>query len=67
LSRSTVPLHAWSALAHEVIDFLARRGFVLFDLAGSLRRPFEDDLAQLDLVFVPPTAILVKTPAGLTR
>jgi FkbM family methyltransferase len=49
------------ALAHEVIGYLAARGFVLFDLAGSLRRPFQDDLAQLDLIFVPAHSDLVKS------
>jgi FkbM family methyltransferase len=39
-------------LAHEVIDYMLQRGFVLFDVAGSLRRPNQDDLGQLDLVFV---------------
>ena len=47
------------ALAHEVIGWLAERGFVLYDLAGSLRRPFENDLAQVDLVFAASRSPLV--------
>lgn len=46
-------------LAHEVILYMAERGYRLFDLAGELRRPFEDDLAQLDLVFVSNKSALV--------
>jgi FkbM family methyltransferase len=48
-------------LAHEVIGFLAERGFVLFDIAGSLRRPFQGDLAQLNLVFVSTRSKLVES------
>jgi FkbM family methyltransferase len=40
-------------LAHEVVDYFAERGYRLFDVAGLLRRPFQDDLGQMDLVFVP--------------
>jgi FkbM family methyltransferase len=46
-------------LAHEIIRFMAERDFFLFDLGGSLRRPYENDLAQLDLVFVPAKSPLV--------
>ena len=37
---------------HEVVGYLAERDFFLFDIAGSLRRPYQNDLAQMDLVFV---------------
>jgi FkbM family methyltransferase len=42
---------------HDVVTYMAARDFFLFDLAGFLRRPYENDLAQLDLVFV-----LAKSP-----
>ena len=45
--------------AHEVIAFMADRGFFLFDVAGSLRRPLENDLAQLDLVLVSAKSPMV--------
>lgn len=48
-------------LAHEVIGALAASGFVLYDVAGSLRRPFEDDLGQLDLVFVSTQSRLIES------
>jgi len=44
---------------HEVIAFMADREFFLFDLAGSMRRPFENDLAQLDLVFASAKSPMV--------
>jgi len=43
---------------HEVMRYLEDRGYHLYDLAGSLRRPFEDDLGQLDLVMVSDKSFL---------
>lgn len=37
---------------HEVVKYMADRKFYLFDIAGSLRRPYQNDLGQMDLVFV---------------
>ncbi len=39
-------------VAHEVIAYLVERGFVWYDVAGILRLAPEDELAQMDLVFV---------------
>ena len=44
---------------HEVVAYLAERGFFPFDFAGTLRRPFEDDLGQVDVVFVRGTSPMV--------
>jgi FkbM family methyltransferase len=38
--------------AHEVIDFMRHSGFVIFDVLGVNRRPLDNALAQLDLLFV---------------
>lgn len=46
-------------LAHEVVQYFGQRGYRLFDLAGLLRRPFQDDLGQMDLVFVAENSPLV--------
>jgi FkbM family methyltransferase len=40
-------------LAHDVVVYFAERGYRVFDVAGLLRRPFQEDLGQMDLVFVP--------------
>ena len=48
-------------LAHEVIGYLAERGYQMFDLAGSLRRPFENDLGQIDVVFVRSGSPLIES------
>jgi len=37
---------------HDVINYMLQRGFCMFDIAGLLRRPFENDLGQIDIVFV---------------
>ena len=39
-------------VVHQVVDYMTRRHYVLFDIAGHLRRPHQADLGQLDLVFV---------------
>jgi hypothetical protein len=50
-------------LADEVIGFLRDRGFVLYDVAGVLRRPLDDALGQMDLVFVKEDHPLRKSSA----
>jgi FkbM family methyltransferase len=47
--------------AHEIIPAMSQKDFFLFDLAGSLRRPFENDLAQLDMVFVSAKSPMVSS------
>lgn len=37
--------------AHEVIAFMADRGYWIYDLCGFLRRPFDGALGQVDLAF----------------
>jgi FkbM family methyltransferase len=49
-------------LAHEVVAYFAERGYRVFDVAGLLRRPFQDDLGQMDLVFVPRESPLAAEP-----
>jgi FkbM family methyltransferase len=49
------------ARVHEVIRFLAEQQFYMFDLAGTLRRPYEDDLGQLDIVFVSARSPLMSS------
>lgn len=44
---------------HEIVDYMARRGYVVFDFAGHLLREFEKDLGMLDVVFVKKSSPLV--------
>ena len=43
---------AGGPLLHDVVAFMRCNGFVIYDIAGHLRRPLDGALAQLDLVFV---------------
>ena len=36
----------------SIVDFMSTHGYVVYDIAGLLRRPLDGALAQLDLVFV---------------
>jgi len=37
---------------HDVISYMAKNGYQMFDIAGILRRPLDNDLGQIDIVFV---------------
>jgi hypothetical protein len=37
---------------HEVVAWLAARGFVAYDISGLTRRPMDDALWQADMVFL---------------
>ncbi len=39
-------------LLHEVVEYLARKGFVAYDVAGLQYRPLDGALIQVDLAFV---------------
>ena len=39
--------------ANEVIAYLHEQGFVLADIVGALRRPLDNQTAQMDLLFLP--------------
>lgn len=44
----------------DVVNFMAQRQLVLYDIVGILRRLDDDSLYQLDLVFVPANSKLVR-------
>lgn len=46
-------------LVHELVAYMAQRGYRVYDMAGFLRRPYENDLAQMDIVFVSNKSPLV--------
>lgn len=46
-------------LVHEIVAYMAARGYRMFDFAGTLRRPYQNDLAQIDVVFVSEKSPLV--------
>ncbi|MBK9332787.1 MAG: FkbM family methyltransferase [Ignavibacteria bacterium] len=48
-------------LAHEVIIYMAEKGYVIYDFPGFLRRPFDGALAQMDVCFVKKNGLLRKS------
>jgi FkbM family methyltransferase len=48
-------------LADRVISYMAEKGYRIFDIAGRLRRPYQNDLAQMDIVFVKNDSALVSS------
>lgn len=52
LEVSFIPLYTGNPLIGDVIPFMAERGFRCYDIAGLLRRPLDNALAQGDFIFV---------------
>jgi FkbM family methyltransferase len=46
---------------HEVIRYMSDRGYWIYDIGGFLRRPYGNDLAQVDIVFVNKTSSLINS------
>jgi FkbM family methyltransferase len=51
-------LYKDTALAHEIIAYVADRGFRIYDLCSYVQRPSDLDLIQSDLVFVKESSSL---------
>lgn len=45
---------------YEVIDFMKRKGFVIYDVFGLSYRPYDGALSQTDVIFVPEDSELRK-------
>jgi len=52
LEGNFLDLHVGVPLAHEVVQFMAERDFVLYDTGDFYRRPLDQALWCMDLVFV---------------
>ena len=52
LEVSLFPFLPGWPLAREVISFMSARGYELYDICGSSRRPLDGALGQLDVAFV---------------
>jgi len=48
-------------LVHDVVLYMAERGYVIYDFPGFLRRPFDGALAQMDVCFVKRDGVLRKS------
>lgn len=53
-------------LAHEVIEFMAKHGYHIYDFCGFLRRPYDGALGQTDMVFVQEQSRLRASRQWLT-
>jgi FkbM family methyltransferase len=49
---SLLDLHENVPLLHELVGWLAQRGFVAYDICGMTRRPMDQALWQADMIFV---------------
>jgi len=45
---------------YDIVHFMKERGFVVYDVAGFLYRPFDGALSQVDLVFVKEDGVFRK-------
>jgi FkbM family methyltransferase len=45
-------IHEGVPLLHEMTNWLSQRGFVAYDICGLTRRPLDDALWQVDMIFV---------------
>jgi FkbM family methyltransferase len=57
---------AGGPLISDVIEFMVRRGFVIYDITGNLYRPLDDALMQVDLIFVRGDSALRRRHAYAT-
>ncbi len=52
IESSTFEFTPDQPILHEIIHFMAQNGYVIYDIAGFLNRPFDNALGQIDLCFV---------------
>lgn len=57
---------AGGPLLHDVVAFMAVRGFCVYDITGNLYRPLDGALMQVDVVFVPGSSALRRHHAYAT-
>ncbi|WP_113661851.1 FkbM family methyltransferase [Pedobacter nanyangensis] len=49
---SFLNIYKGAPLAHEIVQFMAQQGFVIYDIASLMRRPFDKALNQSDFLFI---------------
>ncbi len=62
---SLMELYRGNPLMHEVIAFMYERGFQAYDVPTLMRRPSDQALWQIDIIFVKATSALFKDKTGL--
>jgi len=62
---SLLELYKGNPLMHEVIPFMQERGFQCYDIPTLMRRPSDQTLWQVDMIFVKAGSPLFKDKTGL--
>jgi FkbM family methyltransferase len=65
LEVSLIELYQGSPLMHEVIAFMHERGFLCYDIPTLMRRPSDQTLWQVDMIFVKAGSPLIQDKTGL--
>jgi len=60
LEVSFIDMYQDNPLLHDVTAFMHERGFVAYDIGALMRRPLDQALAQVDIIFVPKSSPLIK-------
>lgn len=58
LELSLIDINAGAPIMHEVVAFLAKRGWIAYDIIEFHRRPLDSALWQIDMIFVPEASAL---------
>lgn len=59
LEVSFLDLGVGTPLAKEVIDFMAEYNFQMYDITQVMRRPYDNALYQIDLMFIKKDAVFI--------
>lgn len=60
LEVSLIELYRSSPLLHDVVEFLALRNYVAYDICGLIRRPVDEALCQIDMLFVRRDSLIFR-------
>jgi FkbM family methyltransferase len=54
-----IAVYEGAPLVHEVVSYMAERGFRVYDICTFFRRPYDNALWQMDMIFVRATSALM--------
>jgi FkbM family methyltransferase len=54
-----IPIYEGAPLAHEAVEYMADRGFRVYDVGTFFRRPYDAALWQMDMIFVKSSSPFV--------
>jgi FkbM family methyltransferase len=56
-----IAIYQGAPLAHDVVSYMATRGFRVYDVCTFFRRPYDNALWQMDVIFVRATSPLMES------